>query len=388
MNSHGNNVDTLIYPICFNMRHSIELRLKGAIEEIIRISKLKGGNLEFDLSGSHDIGNIWDFFQHESVRLDRRFSNINDELNQTIIDISNIDATGQTFRYPIDTESKKHLVDIGGIISCRILLIKFTELEKNLDTLHYFTNYLADEYRYDTYTKNLSRADIFKIATQLPKRSEWATEKFTEIKTSIRSQYKISSNEFCKACNLIQNNYETAYFIKADLGLLGLCETQILEFLNFWVKLNPTFRDRSIQDFSVTSIDFSFIDGIIERDEIKKETIDALGNSLTPEYLAGLNAIFYFARELDFSESYKFIYETELKGAKFHFENKREISRNFLHIFSKCNFIDNLLKSLYFLNFIDLAEKIVQLYDLEDVIACLGKLRNRTAFIKADICGY
>jgi len=45
------------------MRHSIELRLKGAIEEIIKISKLKGKNLEFDLSGSHDIGNIWEFFQ-------------------------------------------------------------------------------------------------------------------------------------------------------------------------------------------------------------------------------------------------------------------------------------------------------------------------------------
>lgn len=388
MDSHGDNVDNLIYPICFNMRHSIELRLKGAIEEIIRISKLKGGNLEFDLSGSHDIGNIWDFFQNESTRLDRRFVNLNSQLHQTIIDIANIDATGQTFRYPIDTESKKHLVDIGGIISCRILLIKFTELEKNLDTLHYFTNYLADEYRYETYTNNLSRADIFKIATQLPNRSEWATQKFTDIKTSIRSQYKISSNEFCKACNLIQNNYETAYFIKADLSLLGLCETQILEFLDFWVKLNPTFRDRSIQVFSLTSIDFSFIEGIIESDEIKKETIEALESSLTPEYLAGLNAIFYFARELDFSESYKFIYETELKGAKFHSENKSEISKNFLHIFSKCNFIDNLLSTLYFLNFIDLAEKIVQLYDLENVIEYLGKLRNRSAFIKADICGY
>ena len=41
MSSHGDNVDNLIYPICFNMRHSIELRLKAAIQEIIKISKLK-----------------------------------------------------------------------------------------------------------------------------------------------------------------------------------------------------------------------------------------------------------------------------------------------------------------------------------------------------------
>lgn len=63
MSSHGDNVDNLIYPICFNMRHSIELRLKGAIQEIIKISKLKGVSLKFDLCGSHDIGNIWSFFQ-------------------------------------------------------------------------------------------------------------------------------------------------------------------------------------------------------------------------------------------------------------------------------------------------------------------------------------
>jgi hypothetical protein len=388
MSSHGDNVDNLIYPICFNMRHSIELRLKGAIEEIIKISKLKGVSLEFDLSGSHDIGNIWDFFQNQSNQLDRRFVNINSTLHQTIRDIADIDATGQTFRYPIDSESKKHLVDVGGIISCRILLIKFAELEKNLDTLNYFTGYLADEYRFETFTNNLSRADIFKIATQLPNRAEWTNEVLAEIKTSIRSEYQISSNEFSQACKLIQKNYETAYFIKADLSLLGLCEEQILELLGFWVKLNPTFRDKSPQDVSLTSIDSSFLEKIVERDAIKKATVEALESSLTPEYLADLNALFYFARELDFSESYKAIYDSELKAAKFHLDNKKEISSNFLHIFSKCNFIDNLLSSLYFLNFIDLAEKIVQLYDLENVIEALDKLRTRAAFVKSDICGY
>jgi len=67
-------------------------------------------------------------------------------------------------------------VDIGGAISCRVLFSKFTELEKNLDTLHYFTGYLADEYRFETYTNNLSRADVFQIAKQLPNRSEWSND--------------------------------------------------------------------------------------------------------------------------------------------------------------------------------------------------------------------
>ncbi|MEM5545621.1 hypothetical protein [Pseudoalteromonas fuliginea] len=388
MSSRGDDVDDLIYPICFNMRHSIELRLKGAIEEIIKISNIKGINLEFDLSGSHDIGNIWDFFQRESSILDRRFIKINAHLNQTIRDIADIDATGQTFRYPIDSESKKHLLDLGGNISCRILIIKFTELEKNLDTLHYFTGYLADEYRFNTYTKNLSRADIFKIAQQLPNRSEWSSKEFKEIKEKIRAQYQISSNEFCKACDLIQLNYETAYLIQKDLTFLGLTEEKILEFLSYWVKLNPNFRDRDSEDFSLASFDASIFDEMISRNTLKKEAVKALYSSLTPEYLADLNALFYFARYLDFSESYQETYSLELRQAILYADNKKEISANFLHIFGKRNFIDNLLYSLYFLNFIDFAEKIVKLYDLESVIEPLDKLRTRSAFVKSDICGY
>lgn len=370
------------------MRHSIELRLKGAIEEIIKISKLKGRNLEFNLSGSHDIGNIWQFFQNNSNQLDRRFEKINITLERTIRDIADIDATGQTFRYPIDSESKKHLVDVGGVISCRVLYVKFSELEKNLDTLHYFTGYLAEEYRFETYTNNLSRADIFQISKLLPHRSEWSNEEFKEIKSSIRSQYKISSNEFSKVCNLIQSNYETAHLIKVDLNILGLSADQILELLVFWVKLNPNFRDRSPQDISLTSIDASVFEEIIKRDSIKKETVLALESSLTPEYLAGLNALFYFARDLDFSESYEATYNYELKIAKQSSNDIKEAARNFLHIFSKCNLIDNLLKSLYFLNFIDLAERIVDIYELEGVLKSLDELRSRQAFSKPCICGY
>ncbi|WP_288689012.1 hypothetical protein [uncultured Acinetobacter sp.] len=41
LNSKGEQIDHLIYPICFNMRHSIELRLKGAIEEIRLLAHIK-----------------------------------------------------------------------------------------------------------------------------------------------------------------------------------------------------------------------------------------------------------------------------------------------------------------------------------------------------------
>ena len=92
------SVDTLIYPVCFNMRHSVELRLKGAIQELIEIAEIKALKISFDLTGSHDIGNIWSFFKEQSEKIDHRYTFINNLIHSTIHDIASIDATGQTFR--------------------------------------------------------------------------------------------------------------------------------------------------------------------------------------------------------------------------------------------------------------------------------------------------
>lgn len=121
LDNDGNDVDSFIYPICFNMRHSVELRLKGAVEEINKLSVIKKQKIpSFDLAGSHDIGNIWAFFKKNSEFLDLRFKMINDLMEKTISDIADVDATGQTFRYPFDVDNNKHLTG-QKIISCLVL---------------------------------------------------------------------------------------------------------------------------------------------------------------------------------------------------------------------------------------------------------------------------
>ena len=113
LQNNGNDIDSFIYPVCFNMRHSIELRIKGAIEEIDQLAKIKELQLPlFNLAGSHDIGNIWNYFRQNSELLDLRFKDLNDLLDQTIIDIAEIDSTGQTFRYPFDKfhHPTKHVI--------------------------------------------------------------------------------------------------------------------------------------------------------------------------------------------------------------------------------------------------------------------------------------
>jgi ribosomal protein S15P/S13E len=299
------SVDILIYPICFNMRHSVELRLKGAIEEILKLGTIKKLHLSFDLSGSHDIGNIWSFFKNESVKLDKRYEKIIVPLNETINDISEIDATGQTFRYPIDSDSQKHLTDIGGLINCRILLNKFQELEKNLEILHYLNGFLLDEYRFGTFTSKLSRVELMSLANRLPRRSLWGKNDFNEIKSNIRSEFNLTSNDLTKALNIIQANYELAHKISMKIELLGMTEKQLLVLIERWVNVNSSFKDHSPKSYSFTDRNSKIFAEMAKHDEITKKVLQELIGEMTPEYLAGLNALLYFARNLDFSENYK-----------------------------------------------------------------------------------
>lgn len=198
------SVDDFIYPICFNMRHSVELRLKGTVEQLKALHKFKGIKLDFDSAGSHHIGKIWDFVKLNSTQFDCRYSYFIDKLESYIQDIAEVDATGQTFRYPYDTEGEKHLIK-ESLINIFVLKQRFNELEKIFEKLNWFNDFLEDEYSLKTFTKHLSRADLFHIADELPDRSTWATIDFYSIKQRLMQKYAISSREFSKAVNFIKN---------------------------------------------------------------------------------------------------------------------------------------------------------------------------------------
>lgn len=232
--TNGNDVDSFIYPICFNMRHSIELRLKGAIEEINTLAHIKKLKLdEFNLAGSHDIGNIWYYFQTNSENLDQRYKKINDALTVTILDIAEIDSTGQTFRYPFNTENQKHLTEQRNI-SCLVLKNAFVELEKNLDNLHHLNEMLIEEYKVGTFVGKLSRSQIFNLVSDLPQKEKWASNLD---KPKLKAQYSLSSNELTKTLNFIQNNYELSYKIGVNKSLISIKDDPLLDICSKWLTL-------------------------------------------------------------------------------------------------------------------------------------------------------
>ena len=233
----------MVYPACFNMRPSVELRLKDAIFGLMLIEKCRCRNLQFDFAGSHDIGNIWAFFAESARSVDDRYEPIISRLEKRIADIAEVDATGQTFRYPLDTESQKHLVEVA-VINFVALKERFADLEAALDDLHHLSRFLLDEYAWGFFTKRLSRKNLFELATLLPQRSAWVNESFGAIKNVLKDGFGIGSKELSESIKRIESHFELAPLIGVCIPMLGVEEVDVQEFFCHWFKQHDVPSDQ------------------------------------------------------------------------------------------------------------------------------------------------
>lgn len=380
-------VDSLVYPVCFNMRHSVELRLKDAILELIALASLKGYALKFDLAGSHDIGNIWSYFSGESQKLDDRYASFIEEISGRLEDLAKVDATGQTFRYPLDTKNKKHLSDTA-IINFVALKEGFTELESKLDELHYFHKYLLNEYVMGTNTKKLSRRNLFELANYLPSKSCWKDKSFARAKKHIKQVFDIGSKELSDGIKIIENHYELAPLLGMAIPLLGVDENDIDEFLFHWVEYHtfPLSEDSDAFDENDWK-KHATLEVITEDAETREKIWHQVHPRLTPEKLAGILALYRLAEEDDFSEYYKPIYEELLVTSKLAFEDsENSILSIYFHVFGRKSVGPNILRTLYFLKKTEEAERFVAKYSLMKAYPWLSDARNGNLFVQSRYC--
>jgi hypothetical protein len=204
-NDHRSQLDTLIYPICFCARHHVELFLK---EQIVVIGKMRGFPPTISISGTHDLGVLWDAMVEVATKTDRRFVIPLDDMKGTILNIAQIDPTGQTFRYPTNIESAKHLVQTP-VINVPTLRREFMALAERISDFEHLADAVANEYRLGTFTTKLSRHDVEYIAKALPRRDTWATNpEFNEVKASLMTAFALSGKDFIKAVCLIEGHRE------------------------------------------------------------------------------------------------------------------------------------------------------------------------------------
>lgn len=389
LKNNADDIDLLIYPICFNMRHSIELRLKGVIEELSKLANIRNVKMpEFNLATSHYIANIWSYYKNQSEILDIRYATINILLEPTILDIAEIDSTGQTFRYPFDNnKEQKHLTELDNI-SCITLKSKFVDIEENLEDLYFLSNLLIEEYSKGTFTKKLSRVEIFNLAKELPLRDKWACDLK---KDYLKQQFSLSSNDLSKALDLIQNHYETCAIIGINKPLISLTDDLLFEICEIWaIKIYPGFKKLYSNNTNNNHYNYE-IDDILDRIQQESYSLmdiyNDLENRLTIEQLADLYSLFYLSARSEnkvYSENYISLFNEHHQ----HLSRVKVSYRTLDQIFEKTNFLNSIVISLLFLYQTDIAEKIIQKFNLEKYFSDIPAARDRTLFKKWKYLGY
>lgn len=356
-------VDTLVYPVCFTMRHAIELFLKKAIEDLTVIGTLRGSAVPvFNKVASHDLGLIWSYVKTQAPTTDERLVNPVNALDEYVTDVANIDATGQVFRYPSDLDNKKHLTSIG-LINLVALKRRFNQIQSLLGELNRTMGDLIEEYRWGTFTKNLSRLQLRKIASELPARSKWGEAFFDEVKDHLKKKYKVSSNELSKAIKLIERRHEMAACIGVQVPIPGLSVTSLERFFDKWCEANdvqlvinpPPPRIHSSSDIAEALRD----------DRSRQDLGNALANEIDPDEYAAIQALFYFENEAPVSEAFERLLAIYLKEAGRHKANLPAFRQSLTKMMGNIRAFNRILYSLDFLGQTEALDVIIQRYGLE-----------------------
>ncbi|SAF71719.1 hypothetical protein [Enterobacter kobei] len=316
-------LDTLVYPICFNLRHSVELTIKGQIQDLSQLAKLRKQPLAPDrdiekVLNQHDILDLWVFFSSHAAAFDRRYREAVSALDPLIRCIGETDPTGQTFRYSYSTEAKKHLTDVS-VINVLVLHDQFRVMREQFEELIGLTQWLWKEYSTGVFTKNLSRKDLQAIAIQLPPRHSWSNPNagLDVITQAIKSEYNIGSKELTEALNKIQNCRELARIIDLPVNIPGLTMTDLLTLNDFW-KLawdRDALEEELRNDISgVTDspiVPVNLLEEMKHEIKMMRDTTSSFANFMqwaTAERVAGLLALMD-SRGFRFSEEHESRYE-------------------------------------------------------------------------------
>lgn len=358
-------VDEYIYPICFNMRHAVELHLKGTIEKLTSLAECRRRKLpEFPLVSTHDLGNVWQYIKTNAASLDKRYAPQLAELDEYVTDIAEVDSTGQVFRYPFDTENRKHLVDVA-IVNVIVLKQRFNKLQEMLSELNHLSILLVNEYACGSFTTKLSRAELFELASKLPKRGQWRSEEFDTAKSTLRTEYGLSNNDFCRALVVIQGHYEMSQLIDAVPPLQAVTAPILHIFFDGWIKLHDIEDLRTPSPTCIDELGSEWTADLLDHSRSKAEIEQWWGESkgiFTSNHIAELKALYYFSSDMPYSEYFKASRERFNKVAATY--NQDEIKDAILHLLNKTGAMEGILKSLKFLGQVNLVESVVERYDL------------------------
>ncbi|MDP2225180.1 hypothetical protein [Nitrosomonas sp.] len=336
--------DTTVYPICFLIRHAIELWLKNYLISLEECKCEEWGKFEKvsdclkKVTCTHEIDELWRCFKNIADQWDARFSQLLILAEPVVKDIVDIDNSGQVFRYSVSNQGSEHLAEHENI-GLNSLKINFNKLKDYLQQIDVIFNKLIFECSFPSrpYTRHLSRDDLIDIAKILPKKNEWDSEQFATKKTEIKKQYKIGSKEFTLALDKIQGIWEAASVIgMLPNGKDPIDYDSLILFFKIHNEYHPNIEANYLRSLEnngiIAEITFSPDEEKVvwncgsfdpRKDEKQKKVQINMQNrtgifSKLDEFnitqIAQLSALYYFMRTpgIRYSEEYDYLYKTNL----------------------------------------------------------------------------
>lgn len=388
-----NCVDYLVYPICFSMRHAVELQLKKLWKDLAELSKYRNTKLvdyrnkkegenpelkgtlkpfpDLDESSTHDLKNIWNLIKEYAPLIDVRFIKFIELLSPFINDISEIDSTGQTFRYPESNESKMHLAETS-IISIEVLKVRFTNLVEILKSLEYSCEEMKYEYNWAMVTNHLSHFDIIEATNQIATFMNSDTIYYKAAKEFITEKFNISNREYNFLIKISTKNKMINHTLEIENEPEHLNLKSLIIFFDLLDGACPMveYVDSYENEKALTFDDDSFFhEKTITKIISNMDAIKKVSEELTLNQIAEIYALYDCCRQPCYIEIFnrnlkENIEELEIYKSK---NDKNEIYSFVGHFFRKSNLIEYVFSSLWRLNMKTLVETLGERYSLGSI---------------------
>ncbi|MGV2066312.1 hypothetical protein [Agrobacterium sp. 22-226-1] len=335
--------DTLVLPILYNARHSIELHLKLVIGVFIKSGILKSGHVP-----NHDIASHLQFLIDCDVP-DLALRSFLKDLHPFVDSLARIDEDGQELRYSTNRDGKPSL-DNKALANLVVIRDSLARLKDILENFKYRAFELRDEFQTGTRTNRLSRADLFALSAMLPKKELWSEQDFVESKAAIMQHFDIGSRQFSGALNMIQTRRQLNAMIGVQTELIHLSDEKAIFLAQQWRKFHPP-RPRS--DLG-TDFFKRVLNETSERHKIEVAALDAILAALSFDEIADAETIYYLARDRNFSESY----ESSLDRKKKEYRASGDLEAETFNLMHKTNFLSEFTRGVAMLGRLDLPNQI------------------------------
>lgn len=361
------HTNDLIYPFLHSIRHYYELELKFIIYEIHEFYvTYKKGVIKFDeqtlekIEYHHDIGELYYFIKDNFYLLDERCKSLKYIIDAIYDCIEDFLPEGDIdqYRYATDKQGNEFMPDIN-IVSYDKKYNAAVKFESNVRSIHNFINHISEEYKLETYHKNISRHQILDIAKKLPEYNRWKENSFKEIKEQIAAEYNLSKKDLSGIIDIIKNSRWLSYYIKFNrpnfdnkFELLKKCMASNIEIEGVPSDEMIKWKRGTINIYKI--------------EEINKEESEFV-ETLSLDEKIEIFTYYRMGHELCLSENYSTIFNEVKKLMTEQEENETNYFRSKLY---SRGFIDNVMAGVYSCGDYELFIKLLDYLHNETKVDC------------------